>query len=101
MGGSQNPQSVITAKPARAVNALAGFAAIVMVGFRYAYIRRGRRRFPARRAVVRSDVRRADAEAPRRSAADTAAPDFFLLPPPHTLSPPHESPLRPAYRAAP
>jgi hypothetical protein len=32
MGGSQNPQSVITAKPARAVNALAGFAAIVMVG---------------------------------------------------------------------
>jgi hypothetical protein len=33
-------------------------------GFRYAFIRRGGRCFPARRAVVRSDVRRTDPQIP-------------------------------------
>jgi hypothetical protein len=40
-GDRRAPMGCITAKPARAVNALADFAAIVIVGRQYARIRRG------------------------------------------------------------
>src|SRR3977135_4526999 len=84
VGGSQNPHDPITAKPARAVNAPLGLPALMMVRLRYAYVCRCRGRIPARRVVVRSDVRRADAKARRRSAAAGGAGlDFGLLSPRH------------------
>src|SRR5258708_19643211 len=90
--------SCITAKPARAVNALrpeivAGTETQSYrvnvngdgagTGERDALICRGRRRLPARRVVVRPDVRRADAEVRRRcAAARSAGVHCELLPPP-------------------
>ena len=86
-GDRRTPMSGITAKPAAAVNWPRAPAVTMMPGDRHAHIRRRRRRLPARRALVRPDVRRADARTLGRSAAAGGAGlDFSLLPPRHHRS---------------
>src|SRR5579872_5025895 len=95
VGGSQNPHELYYSE-IRADCQCVSLGALWMVRLRYAYICRSRCRISARRIVVRSDVRRADAKTRWRSAAaGRTGFDFGLLSPRHNRRLSNESPRRP------